>query len=417
MLRTLHLMNAWHASSGGISTFYRALLKASNQVEWRCRLVVPSDSTRYEPTGPHSGIYHLRAPRAPFSPGYRILYPQHYLLPHGEIRRILREEQPDVVEVCDKYTLLYLAGLLRIGWMKECEHRPALIGLSCERMDETVEAYLGASRFARLLSRAYMRSIYFPLFDHHIAVSRHTSAELERAYHRRTPERGISIRGMGVDCTLFTPLRRSPERRARLLRTANAPEEGVLLLYAGRLAPEKNLNLLCDLLDWLDHRACAYKLLIAGDGPGRDVFLRDCRRSHASRVVYLGHQADRSALADLYANVDIFLHPNPREPFGIAPLEAMASGVPLVAPDSGGVTSYAHSSNAWVVPATADAFSTAIREILREPAERARRVHAARATAEELDWSAACGRFYSLYQDLCQPAVCAGSALRNPVIG
>ncbi len=43
-------------------------------------------------------------------------------------------------------------------------------------------------------------------------------------------------------------------------------------------------------------------------------------------VTYLGHEADRRRLADLYANVDVFLHPNPREPFGIAPLEAMASG-------------------------------------------------------------------------------------------
>jgi alpha-1,6-mannosyltransferase len=405
MLRTLHLTNAWHATSGGISTFYRALLKASNESGWRCRLVVPSESTGYEPTGPHSGIYHLRAPRAPFSPGYRVLYPQQYLLPHAEIRRILREEQPDVVEVCDKYTLIYLAGLLRIGWMRECEHRPVLIGLSCERMDETVHAYLGASGLARLLSRAYMRSIYFRQVDHHIAVSRHTAAELELASQGITPVRGISIRGMGVDSTLFTPDRRSSEKRARLLRAASAPDGAVLLLYAGRLAPEKNLGLLCDLLDRLDHGAHAYKLLIAGDGPGRDAFLRDCGKSHAGRVVYLGHQTDRGALADLYANVDIFLHPNPREPFGIAPLEAMASGVPLIAPNAGGVTSYANSSNAWVVPASGEAFSAAIREILHEPEQRDKRVRAARVTAEELDWSAACGRFHALYRDLSQRAI------------
>jgi alpha-1,6-mannosyltransferase len=52
----------------------------------------------------------------------------------------------------------------------------------------------------------------------------------------------------------------------------------------------------------------------------------------------LGYIADRELLADILANCDVFLHPNPHEPFGIAPLEAMASRLALVAPDSGGVS-------------------------------------------------------------------------------
>ena len=48
------------------------------------------------------------------------------------------------------------------------------------------------------------------------------------------------------------------------------------------------------------------------------------------RVHFLGHLPDRRQLASLYANADVFVHPNPREPFGIGPLEAMASGLPLV---------------------------------------------------------------------------------------
>ena len=54
----------------------------------------------------------------------------------------------------------------------------------------------------------------------------------------------------------------------------------------------------------------------------------------------------KKLLADYYANADVFVHPNPKEPFGIAPLEAMASGVPTVAPDAGGILSYATDENA-----------------------------------------------------------------------
>ncbi len=77
----------------------------------------------------------------------------------------------------------------------------------------------------------------------------------------------------------------------------------------------------------------------------------------------LGQINDTETLANLFANCDAFVHPNPREPFGITPLEAMASGLPVVAPNSGGVLSYANSENAWLSEPTAECFSEAIRDI------------------------------------------------------
>src|SRR5262245_22837452 len=83
-------------------------------------------------------------------------------------------------------------------------------------------------------------------------------------------------------------------------------------------------------------------------------------------VVFLCHVRDRKMLALLYANADVFVHPNPHEPFGIAPLEAMASGLPLLAPNSGGLTSYASAANAWTVPPTVGNFAEAICEIMSD---------------------------------------------------
>jgi alpha-1,6-mannosyltransferase len=389
VLKTLHITNAWHPSSGGIGTFYKALLTGANEIGWEMRLVVPSAEDGYEPVGKFGGIHHVRAPRAPIHPEYRVLYPHTYLLPRGPLLKILRAEQPHVVEVNDKYTLPYLAGLLRIGMIAGLQRRPAVVGISCERMDRTLNAYSNWQRTAVLFARAFMKCVYFTQFDHHIAVSRDVAGELESAARGHKVTRGVWIRGMGVDVERFTPQRRLPHE---------IPVDHARLLYAGRLAPEKNLGLLLDMLEHLPRNSC--QLLIAGDGPSRQEFLDAANARFPGTIVYLGHERDRVALANLFANTDAFLHPNPREPFGIAPLEAMAAGTPLVAPNSGGVTSYAHQGNAWLSEPTGQAFAQSVHDILQNPHKRALRTAAARETALRFGWPAVCEDFHALYQDL-----------------
>ena len=394
VLKTLHVTNAWHASSGGIGTFYHALLESANRIGWQMRLVVPGERDGVEDVGICGRIYHVRAPRAPIHPEYRVLYPLSYLLSDSPIRKILGEEQPHVVEINDKHTLPYLGGLLRIGKIGEMKQRAAVVGLSCERLDQTLQAYSKSPRISRRFARAFMKGIYFPQFDHHIAVSRTVAEELEIASRGHKVTRGVWIRGMGVDAQRFRPERRSPSAREALLKRVGARPETMLLLYAGRLAPEKNLGLLLDMLDHLKGIDCT--LLVAGDGPSRADFLQLAK----GRVAYLDHVRDRDQLAELFANADAFLHPNPREPFGIAPLEAMAAGVPLVAPNSGGVTAYAHSGNAWVGEATGEQFARSVVDIRDHPERCFARTGAARQTALRFSWPEVCSGFHQLYRDL-----------------
>src|SRR5262249_32145230 len=142
-------------------------------------LVTPGAENGVEKHGRYGRIYTVRGRPSPFSPGYRMVMPSSYLLPGGQVRQILAQERPDLVECCDKYTLNYLAGLLRIGRLGIPDYRPAVIGLTCERMDENMASYLSQSRLARAFCRWYMQWLYFPLFDHHIAVSAHTAGELD----------------------------------------------------------------------------------------------------------------------------------------------------------------------------------------------------------------------------------------------
>jgi len=395
-LKTLHLTNAWHAASGGISTFYRALIEAAERHGHPLRMVIPGEEDRTE-EGRHVRIHHVKAPRAPLNPAYRMIMPQSFLKPNSRIARILREERPDVVEICDKYTLQYLGGLLRERWVRDFRLRPTVVGLSCERMDENFNAYLFRGLGGRAFVRAYMKWLYFPMFDHHITVSRHTAGELEVAARGHKVRRGVWVEPMGVDFDRFSPARRDPAKRRALAQSAGGDGDSVLILYAGRLAVEKNVGLLPAMMERLPAN---YRLVIAGSGTLRDELEKQAGTRAPGRVRFLGHVDGRDALADLYANSDLFVHPNPAEPFGIAPLEAMASGLPLVAPHSGGLTAYASPENAWLVEPTAQAFAEAVMQADADCEARARRTAAARATARHYRRESVTERFFLLYEEL-----------------
>jgi len=400
-IKTIHLTNNWHAESGGVATFYRQMLKAAERRGRAMRLVVPAATDHVEDHGRFGRIYHVASRPALLSPGYWMIMPGQYLWPRSPLRRILAEERADLVECCDKYTLNYLAALLRRGWLLGPGYRPAVVGLSCERMDRNMALYVSETRTALAFCRHYMKWLHFPMFDHHIAVSPLAAEELRVAARGHAVRRGVWVRPMGADCGLFSPARRTAATRAWLERLTGAPERSLLLLYAGRLAPEKNLQLLLDTMLQLEaDSAGKFHLAVAGDGPGRAGFERQCDRLLPGAVQMLGYVRDRETLADVYASSDVFVHPNPCEPFGIAPLEAMASGMAVVAPDQGGVTCYANSTNAWLTKPDATSFAAAVHAIAADPQAAARKRIAARATAKELDWMHVTDGFFDLYDQL-----------------
>jgi alpha-1,6-mannosyltransferase len=396
-IKTLHLTNAFHSHSGGIATFYQAMLQVANQQGREMRLIVPGAENHVEQVGAYGRIYYLRAPKAPFYGSYRCMYPTHYLHADDAIRKILRDERPDVIEICDKYNLHYLGGMIREKLFTDLDFRPVMLGLSCERMDENVAAYAGDSAFHRWFCRWYMHWMYFPFFDHHTAVSEHAAVELVGASRKHRVRRGIWIRPMGVDAVRFLPGRRSQAVREKLLQTSNGGPGTALLLYVGRLAPEKNLPLLVEMMRLLGG---GYRLILVGNGIDRERLERLSTERAPGLVHFLDHLTDRERLAEIYASCDLFVHPNPREPFGIAPLEAMASGLPLVGPNCGGITSFANLSNAWLAEPEASAFAAAVRQALEEDSVRLKKVQVGLATAAERSWANTARAYFDLYDAL-----------------
>lgn len=402
-IKTLHFTNAFHASSGGIGTFYRQLLATASQQERRMTLVVPAENDSVETLNEHCRIYHVSALRAPFfDRRYRLLLPTAYLPGlRGRVREILRTEKPDLIEIGDKYALNWLGGLVRKGWLGIAQ-RPALVGMSHERMEDNVAAFLTVQDWGQRLTRHYLGYCYLPLFDFHLANSEYTAAEL-RAAQVPGHERPIHVLPMGADVERFANVRRQEAQRQHLLSQLGGTERTRLLLFAGRLSPEKNLPLLLRMMERLaDERTADYRLLIAGEGPLSFELEREAFRCLPRHVYLLGHIGSKQQLLELYANCDAFIHPNPREPFGIAPLEALAAGLPLVAPNAGGVLSYADDSNAWLAQPQGEAFAQAVRTVFSDPDLCKAKLSRARWRAAQFSWATVTASFFARYDELQQ---------------
>lgn len=403
--KSVHITNYYHKNSGGISTSFNNLLAAAGRLKREVRLIVPGETEGEEQINEFAKIYYVPAKYSPvFDKRYRIMMPWQYMLKDSSIRKILLKEMPDMLEVTDKYTLSLLGVMIRTNNFKKLG-RPMLVHFSAERMDDNVGSFLSGGRLGKWFARRVIGNYTLPNFDFHIANSVYTAQEFYNAYKRaenrrrsdwffnkcwrffkapRVPvEERIYVCPRGVNSEIFRADRKSDAVKKEMRERARIPADSVVLLYAGRISPEKNIGLLVEMMKILAKDSTRdFRLLVAGAGPEENWLKEQTAKHFPEKIILLGH-LDKETLADYYANADVFVHPNPREPFGIAPLEAMVSGVPTLAPNSGGILSYATNENAWLVEPTGENFATSVREIIENPSETARRTENAVKTALE----------------------------------
>jgi alpha-1,6-mannosyltransferase len=330
---TAHLLDTtmfFSPTSGGVRRYLLA------KHDWLGRhtllthtLVVPGAASG----GTVGDVIEFSSPAIPFGAGYRFPWRLRAL------RNLLTALQPDLIEAADPYQMGWqaaaAAAILQVPAVAFCHSD--LIGLIGGRVGQ---------RAARLTVR-YLRALY-SRFDLVLAPSRLVADHL-----RAAGIDSVSIQPLGVDAETFRPER--ADRRTRALLGIHPRTR--LLVFAGRLAPEKNLGHLYEMVETLGD---PYHLLIIG-GPIA------CRPSR--RVTVLPYQREPKRLATWLASSDVVVHAGRCETFGLVALEGLACGRPVVVYDAGALPEIVDSSVGAVAPdAGPAALAAAVTDVVaRDP--------------------------------------------------
>ncbi len=316
-------------------------------------LIVPGRTGSVEQT-PSGQRVTVRGLSLPGLGDYRILTGRR------EVCRLLDERPPDVLEVSDKISLLWLAR-----WSRR--RGVPLVLFSHERLDailySRVPRWFPLRAAADTVNRRLARRA-----DQVIVTSAFSGDEFERIGAcdvRRVP--------LGVDLDTFRPAPPS----------APAGDRPVRLVTVTRLSREKRPERAIDGLRALCEQGVPAELVVIGDGPERE---RLRRRSRGLPVDFLGHVTDRNALAARVAGADVALFPSPAETFGLATLEALACGTPVVVPSYGAARELLDGPDSGrVYDGTPAGMAEAVRALHSVPEHRRRA--AARTAAERYPWT------------------------------
>jgi phosphatidylinositol alpha 1,6-mannosyltransferase len=219
-----------------------------------------------------------------------------------------------------------------------------------------------------------------------------------RIYEQHLHSRGVLHTGVwsrGVDPEWFHPRFRSDEYRAGF----GVGPGDLLVTYIGRIAREKNLELLLHAWETLAPVRGTAQLVLVGRGPLED----EIRRREIAGVHVTGLLQGQE-LSAAYASADVFTFPSPTETFGNSLLEAMGSGLPSLVAASGGVLEFSeHGRNAWLVaPDSAKAIEGGLERLLTDPALRRRLADGGLETAKARDWAQVYDRLVADYEEAVQ---------------
>jgi glycosyltransferase involved in cell wall biosynthesis len=172
--------------------------------------------------------------------------------------------------------------------------------------------------------------------------------------------------------------------------TPRIPHNGFTrILFVGRLESNKGITTLLEVVRNMDRRGIAIELRLAGEGPMRDEVMHQAMDlGGTARIVCLGPLTPEGVRNELAA-ADLFLFPSRYESFGIAVLEALAAGVPVVCSDLPALREVAGEAAVFVPPADAAGWITATNRVLADLALRVRLSEQGRLRAERFTWKAA----------------------------
>lgn len=375
-LNVVMVTETWPPEINGVALTVAALARGLRVEGHAVRVVRPQQPPEREPQA-------LAEIRELIVPGAQL--PRYGSLRFGfpARRRLLAEfqrERPDA---------LYVATEGPLGWSAVSAARTLGIPIATgfhTRFDDFVGHYgLG---FLRNTAFAYLRRF------HNRAQTTLVPTEPLRQELLAGGFRDVRILERGVDGELF-----HPGRRSLALRGAwGVADDELALLFVGRIAPEKNLDLVLATVDAIRNAGIKARMVWVGDGPARAA-LQAAYPDH----VWCGMQRGE-ALGAHYASADVFLFPSLTETFGNVTLEALAAGLPTLAFAYGAAGRHIEDGVDGCVAdfGHSEAYLRRAVELARDAALRQRIASAARAKAERLTTAAVSARFAELLRELAK---------------
>ncbi|WP_406077178.1 glycosyltransferase [Micromonospora sp. NBC_00858] len=365
-LRIVRLANFVTARSGGLRTALRHLGEGYRAAGHDPVLVIPGRRATDE-RHPWGRVVTLPGPELPGSGGYRLLAGRRRLA------RVLAELAPDRLEVSDRSSLRWTGSWAKAhGVPSVMVSHESLTGLLGQWGVPDALRRPTADRLNRATSRAY---------DRIVCTTRWAAEEFDRI-----GADNVDLVPLGVDLGTFRPDRADPRLRERY-----ADPTELLLVHCARLSPEKRPELAVRALAELRRAGVPAVLVMAGDGPLRTAL---ARRAADLPVTFTGFLPDRATVAALLASADVVLAPGPVETFGLAGLEALACGTPVVVNAASALPEVVGTAGLAAYGSGASVAAAVTRLAARPEAERRR---AARARAEEFGWPAAVAGFLRVH--------------------
>lgn len=315
-------------------------------------------------SGPGSSrLVRFAGPALPYDRTYRLLGRL------DKVRERILREQADILEAHSPY--LATAAIVASG-RKASRARTAFwhsdhVG---SYVQPTLDRWLGRRRAQAGTAPLWqaMRALLLP-FDAVFAAGRGQADRL-----RKAGVRNVIHVPFGVDTRTFNPGARRASERARWLEGASA--KAALLVGVGRFAIDKRWDIVLDAFARISANRAAV-LVLFGDGPER----KRLEDRAPPGVRFAGFEQDRDKLARALASADVLVHASPYETFGLSVAEAVACGLPIVVPRSGGAAESAEPKSSQIYPdLDATECAAAVERLLnRDPAEL--REHALEAAA------------------------------------
>ena len=351
--------NFYTPTSGGLRTAVDQLAAQYAARGHRCSLIVPDDNDGVDEVAGRT-IVRIKAPKVPGMGGYRMI------VRRQSVRDALGRLDPDVIELSDKATLVGPATDRRADGVR-------VVLISHERLDAIIGR---ATRMPRAVAPAVRRydARLLRRVDAIVCASEFAASEFDGL---EGPP--IGRVALGVDLERFRPVVSEQGARARLVS-------------AVRLSPEKSPALLVETARYLVAAGLDFDWDVYGDGP-----LREQLTAHAEGlpIRFRGHLADRAALAEAMATADVGIAPGRYETFGLAALEFLAAGTPVVVPEHGALAEIVPPDAGRRCPPDAAGFGRGVLDLLALDRDVLR--WAARRHAEAHGWATTADRLLALY--------------------